>query len=247
MKKKLLAMTLFALSGSGAMAQSAFSGFYGQVATGYENNSLSSLGSTATVTPVVPGAFATQNLTGSTANQTASGMPLVAGIGYNHSISNSWLIGIGADYSFVSQKTGTYTTRMSDGGALPNQQTEIANRYNIFITPGYALDKQKLVYLKAGYSSQQLKYSAPANSFDGASDPALSKNATVNGYVLGLGYKQIISGGLYGFAEGNYMQYSKANMDMNFTSRLNDYRVAISNSSPASNAYTLLVGVGYKF
>ena len=83
------------------MAQSAFQGFYGQLGTGYESNSLSSLNSNATVTPVVPNAFATTFPTVTTGNQTASGMPLVAGVGYNYAISNSWLIGIGGDYSFV--------------------------------------------------------------------------------------------------------------------------------------------------
>lgn len=244
MKKKLLVASLFGFMATGVMAQSAFSGFYGQVATGYENNSLSSLGSTATVTTIPGGAVTTPTVTN--ANQTASGMPLVAGIGYNFSINNSWLLGVGADYSFISQKTGTYRSTISNGNSTPGQQDEISNRYNIFITPAYALDKEKLVYLKAGYSNQQLKYSAPANTSGTATDPAFSKTSTVGGYVLGLGYKQIISGGLYGFAEGNYMQYSKTNMSPSFTSTANDYRVTANNNT-ASSAYTLLVGVGYKF
>ena len=104
------------------------------------------------------------------------------------------------------------------------------------------------MYLKAGYSNQQLKYTAPANNTGTSTDPARSVTSTVGGYVLGLGYKQIITGGLYGFAEGNYMQYSKGNTNGSpFTSTQNDYRVSVSNSNPASSAYTLLIGVGYKF
>ena len=245
---KLLVAAAATVLASSVMAQSAFQGFYGQLGTGYESNSLSSLNANATVTPVVPNAFATTFPTVTTGNQTASGMPLVAGVGYNYAISNSWLIGIGGEYSFVSQKTGSYTSTISNGNILPGQQTEISNRYNIFVTPGYALDKEKLVYLKAGYSNQQLKYTAPANNTGTSTDPARSVTSTVGGYVLGLGYKQIITGGLYGFAEGNYMQYSKGNTNGSpFTSTQNDYRVSVSNSNPASSAYTLLIGVGYKF
>jgi opacity protein-like surface antigen len=246
MKIRLLVASLFGLMGTGVMAQSAFQGFYGQLGTGYENNSLSSLGSTARVTPVIAGAFATTNPTVTTTNQTASGMPLVVGVGYNFAISKDWLIGVGGDYSFVSQKTDTYRSTVSNGNVIPGQQTEISNRYNIFVTPGYVIDKEKLAYLKAGYSNQQLKYTAPANNTGTSNDPAQSISSTVGGYVLGLGYKQIITGGLYAFAEGNYMQYSKANLGTSFTGTTNTYRVTTSNNT-GSNAYTLLVGVGYKF
>ena len=55
-----------------------------------------------------------------------------------------------------------------------------------------------------------------------------------SGYSLGLGYKQIIEGGLYGFAEANYASYgSKTLIDTN------------GNLKPTTMNF--LVGVGYKF
>ncbi|QWD89244.1 hypothetical protein GQ367_01850 [Polynucleobacter sp. MWH-CaK5] len=67
----------------------------------------------------------------------------------------------------------------------------------------------------------------------------------MSGYILGLGYKQIITGGLYGFAEGNYMSYGKKSFSSSAT--LPDGRPLNLTLNPDANAYTLLVGVGYKF
>ena len=46
MKIKLLVAAAATVVASSAMAQSAFQGFYGQVATGYENNNVSNLNGT---------------------------------------------------------------------------------------------------------------------------------------------------------------------------------------------------------
>ena len=46
MKIKLLVAAAATVVASSAMAQSAFQGFYGQIGTGYESNSLTDLGST---------------------------------------------------------------------------------------------------------------------------------------------------------------------------------------------------------
>jgi hypothetical protein len=70
----------------------------------------------------------------------------------------------------------------------------------------------------------------------GLSNPS----STVGGYIVGLGYKQVIKGGFYGFAEGNYMSYSKPSL----TTSNADTRFTIN---PSVNSYQLLVGVGYKF
>ncbi|QWD88895.1 outer membrane beta-barrel protein [Polynucleobacter sp. MWH-CaK5] len=245
MKKKLLVVAASALVATSAYAQSAFEGFYGQIATGYESNSASNLGNTGT-SPGNP------NDNWNVSNQQFGGAPLVIGLGYNFSVAPQWLIGIGADYSALSQKSSTFSST-GEGNTLSGQTLEASNRFNIFVTPGYAIDKDKLVYLKAGYSSLTLKNSAPnyyspsaANIASGDSaGPILnagSQTSTVGGYVVGLGYKQIITGGIYGFAEGNYMSYSKPSFSSNLGS--NGYKIS---SNPSVNSYQLLVGIGYKF
>jgi hypothetical protein len=238
MKKLLVAAAVAGLVGT-VNAQSAFEGFYGQIGTGYESNSLTSLGSTYSFTTA--GGFSGTG-SQSASNQNANGVPLVIGLGYNFKLTNSWLLGVGVDYSALTQETSSYSaTDASDGSVGGPGKIKVSNRYNIFLTPGYAIDKNKLLYAKAGYSSQTLNYSAAA--FE--TTPALNKTSNANGYVLGVGYKQMITSGFYGFAEGNYMSYNKANMGMSWTETTGTRVTTTSNTG--SSAYTFLVGVGYKF
>jgi outer membrane immunogenic protein len=243
MKMKLLVAAAATVVASSAMAQSAFQGFYGQIATGYESNSASSLNGTV----IDPGT----RTNFSASNQTFSGMPLVVGLGYNFTVAPKWLLGIGADYSALSITSSTYSSNIANSqpnAKINGQAIEVSNRFNIFLTPGYEIDKDKLVYLKAGYSSVQAKSTGP-NSYSqtGFSESLASPSttSTLNGYVLGLGYKQIISGGLYGFAEGNYMSYNKANTSS--TVRSPDGTSSAANSNANLSSYQLLVGVGYRF
>ena len=247
MKIKLLVAAAATVVASSAMAQSAFEGFYGQIATGYENNSYSNLGSTATATGQANSSYTTSNLS-------SSGAPLVFGLGYNFSVAPSWLIGIGADYSALSQTTSTFSSTTTGpngngyGGTVSGSKFETSNRFNIFVTPGYEIDKDKLVYLKAGYSSVSIKqtyptyYTATSNhSSDSGAAVFSNPSSTVGGYIVGLGYKQMIASGFYGFVEANYMSYSKPSFS---SSTPSGYTVS---NSPSLNTYQALVGVGYKF
>jgi hypothetical protein len=70
-----------------------------------------------------------------------------------------------------------------------------------------------------------------------------SNKAQVSGYVLGLGYKQLITGGLYGFVEANYYSYAKPSLSSTYT----DEGGGTVSSNPNVSAYNLLLGVGYRF
>lgn len=248
MKNKLLAAITLTVIGSSAMAQSAFQGFYGQISTGYESNSATGINSPLTLSyggqPLFLGSM-------SASNQNFGGMPLIAGLGYNFSVTPKWLIGIGADYSFLTQESSSFATNLNIGpgldGTFNGAKLKASNRLNIFITPGYSIDKDKLVYLKAGYSSVKVDDSAPSSSTQmGITTPltGTSQSKTLNGYVLGVGYKQIISGGFYGFAEANYMNYGKQSFTTTYTDR--EYSL-VTNPSIGLSSYQFLVGVGYKF
>lgn len=235
MKIKLLVAAAATLVASSAMAQSAFEGFYGQIATGYESNSASSLNGTG----IFPG---NANDTWNAGNQQFGGAPLVIGLGYNLTVAPKWVVGLGVDYSAISQKSSSYssTSPTQPGATITGQTLQASNRFNIFVTPGYEIDKDKLAYFKAGYSSISEKYTPPGST--SANPNSGSSSSTVGGYVVGLGYKQIITDGFYGFAEGNYMSYSKPTLSTGFGT--NGYKI---NTSPSINSYQLLVGVGYKF
>jgi opacity protein-like surface antigen len=242
MKIKLLVAAATIVVASSAMAQSAFQGFYGQIGTGYENNTSSNLSSTGTDTA---NAITEQWRLG---NQSYGGVPLVLGVGYNFSLTSKWLLGIGADYSAISQKSSSLTQTLSvdaDSISLNGSTAELSNRINIFVTPGYAIDKDKLAYIKAGYSTVTQKLNSP-NAFlfstgQAGALPSTSQSKNLSGYILGVGYKQIITGGIYGFAEFNYMSYSK----QTYSSEVEPgYNIS---TTPSTNSYQGLIGVGYRF
>jgi len=232
MQIKLLVAAAATMVASTAMAQSAFEGFYGQVGTGYENNKVSN--STGTITTT----NATYNNTQFN-GASASNMPIVVGLGYNYQATKEFLIGLGVDYSVLttSQFNSSYN-------ATSSTQTgyKVSDRYSIYITPGYAIDKDKLAYFKAGYSNQKLTWYDNYSQSSTNGQQVASGNAS--GYVVGLGYKQMITSGLYGFGEANYYSYSNPSWSYQTLS----IGAKGSNVTGAtSNAYQLLVGLGYKF
>jgi hypothetical protein len=234
--KLLLALAATAFVGS-VSAQSAFEGFYGQVATGYENNTIQNTNLTAQDVGGKP--FTSSG--GGTA--TSGSAPLVVGLGYTFSVTPSYTVGLGIDYSALYQNTGNANYSFAaNGGDSTAFNYKISNRYNIYVTPGYVIDKDKLAYLKVGYSNQGVQASEQ-NCGNGCA--ASTNTANVSGYVLGLGYKQIITGGIYGFAEANYYNYSKASLNGTYSNT--DGTKGNYSLNPGVNAYNFLVGVGYKF
>jgi outer membrane immunogenic protein len=196
MKIKLLVAAAATVMASSVMAQSAFEGAYGQIGIGYQSTK-----------PAIDGVnFSSSNGFGSS-----------VGLGYTFAVDKTFLLGVGAEYSPIASSSATGTGETAF-------QYKNQNTYNIFVSPGIAINKDALAYAKVGYTGTSIKVQ------DGGPTWNLS------GYSLGLGYKQIISGGLYGFAEGNYFSYGNKTI----TDDVGPYKVN-------ANSMNLLVGVGYKF
>ena len=215
MSKKLLIAAAAVAMSSGAMAQSAFEGFYGQLGVGYENNSFANkTASTGSASNAAP-------------SQSAAGFSGTVGLGYNYAVAPNLVLGLGVDYNPLSLKSGQ--SALYNGSTGYNTTTQASNRYNIFVTPGYQFGADKLGYIKLGYSAEQLKAQNSGSS-------STSGTANASGYIVGLGYKQLINKNIYVFGEANYMTYSN---------------IAISSGGNSINttpsAYQALVGVGYKF
>ena len=192
-----------------ANAQSAFEGAYGQVGIGYEN-----------VTPSFSGGTylgRSYSISGNNSNSFVG----TATIGYSFALAPSFLLGVGAEYSPFAGSNANYTVNIAGVGSGTAQYNK-KNSYNIFVSPGFSIDKDKLVYAKVGYTGANIQTSG------GGSD-------SLTGYSLGLGYKQIISGGLYGFGEVNYASYSNANIGGG------------ASGTYSANATNVLAGIGYKF
>jgi opacity protein-like surface antigen len=215
MKKQLLLAAATTVLAGSAMAQSAFEGFYGQIGVGYESVSPSFSGGTVAATPTTrtPYSISSDNSNGFTGN---------VGLGYNFALSKGFLLGIGAEYAPLESSSAKYTLRVPAVAYTENGNVKKTNSYNIFLAPGFVIDKDKLVYVKVGYTGMSLKSASDTTNFTGMS--------------AGLGYKQMISGSLYGFAEVNYAKYGDQN--------IGGTGVTGTFNASATNA---LVGVGYKF
>ena len=215
MKKKLLFVAATTVLAGSAMAQSAFEGFYGQIGVGYESVSPSYSGGTVAVTPTTRTAYtaSADNANGFTGN---------VGLGYNFALSKGFLLGIGAEYAPLESSSANYTLRVPSVNASAVGKYKKSNSYNVFLAPGIVIDKDKLVYVKVGYTGMSVKADADTYNYTGMS--------------AGLGYKQMISGSLYGFAEVNYAKYGDQN--------IGGTGVTGNFNASATNA---LVGVGYKF
>ena len=231
MKKKLIVVALFSVLSAGVMAQSKFQGFYGQAGIGYESVSPSlnygNINITNNGAPVasVPIASSISNSNSFAGTVTA---------GYNFALTKDFLLGIGVEYSPIAGSKSNFSASNASIGTV-NGQWNKENSYNLFISPATPIGNDGLLYGKVGYTGASVK-----SQYAGGS--STSNNLT--GYSLGVGYKQFISGGLYGFGEVNYAKYS--NLNFNDTATSGTYR-ATETTTISANAMNLMVGIGYKF
>jgi len=149
--------------------------------------------------------------------------------GYTLAISGPWSLGLGATIAPGTSPSADYAVEITTprGTSIGPGTYNVANIYSITLQPGYAIDKEKLIYAKVGYTG------ATANT---NSDSFGKASASLSGYALGLGYKQIISGGLYGYAEFNYANYSNVTVPYSqLTGNIN------------ATGMDVMVGLGYRF
>ena len=98
------------------------------------------------------------------------------------------------------------------------------------MSPGLVVGNDGLAYAKVG--------------FTGMSADTGGDTTNYTGYSVGLGYKQIITGGFYGFGEVNYASYGNQTSSQSGTIAGYPARISITSSANVTN---VLVGVGYKF
>ena len=227
MKITLLVTAAATVMASTAMAQSAFEGAYGQIGIGYETVA-PSLSTSLRVGGVnIPAGISTSN-----SNSFAGTVT----VGYNFAISKDFLLGVGAEYSPIAGNSqNVHLTVAGLNANNPVGTYKKNNSYNFFVSPGVVVGNDGLAYAKIGYTGA----TQSENSGDGSS----STNGT--GYSLGLGYKQIIKGGLYGFGEVNYASYGKQTHNEQ-SGAIAGIPVRASITSNA-NVFNVLVGIGYKF
>lgn len=238
-KITMITAGLVGISVTTAQAQSQFDGAYGQLGIGYQNVSPSV--SNVTVSGSAGGATLT-NFPLSSSVGNSNDFTGTATLGYNFGLTKDFLLGIGAEYSPLASGNSNISANYGPdaNGAWYRASTtfKIENSYNIFLSPAFAIDKDKLVYAKIGYT--------------GANAKTANQSVNLHGYSLGLGYKQIISGGWYGFGEVNYASYGNQNLSTNYNSVVTvggtTYNVpTTAKATVSANTMNAIVGVGYKF
>ena len=213
-----------------AIAQnSKFSGPYTQFGVGYQtaspsfsNTSLSAAG---------------QSLTPTVSVSNASGFTGTIAAGYNFFSGNPLLLGLGIEYTPFPTSNATASASYSGSvGTYQNSASvHINNSLNIFLAPGLALDQNKLLYGKVGYT--------------GSSANGVNTDFYMGGTSLGFGYKQIIESGLYGFAEYNYVNYGSLTRSLSGTLKTpgNVSIPATLSSTVTATTTNILIGLGYQF
>lgn len=244
MKKIALTLAIAAAALSAQAEQTSFIGPYGQIGLGYQSvsPSISSSSASANVS-----AFGVPTTITAPVNVSASRSNSLTGtvtIGYMAEIRKDFLLGIGAEYSPIAGTKTSYSGSVGPVSAVGmstqklNAQYNSTSSYNLFVSPATPIGANGLLYAKLGYTGATLNnnFASSSNSID------------YTGYSLGMGYKQIIQGGLYGFAEANYFSYGKQSKSA--TANIvagGQTALAQSTLTSSANAYNLLLGVGYKF
>lgn len=224
-------------------AQSAFQGGFVDLATGYEKNSVSGIRGNL-INSTTP-----SNSLVTAPNARAEGELATLGFGYNFSMTPKWLLGLGLNYSPLSQKTNRYRyTATLTGYELYDADLDISNRIEIYLAPSFVIDQEKLIYLKFGYSTVRMKALSPARASDGphngfTSDPS----EFVNGTLLGIGYKQTIQNGFYGFVEGNYSNFDRRPLTATGLNDASPAQALTLTVNPKLTTQQLRLGVGYQF
>jgi len=240
-KISALVLAAASIASTGAMAQSskanAWEGAYGQVGVGF-----------GIFTPTIGGGAAQYPSPLSTIPATASasnvsnvntGLINLAG-GYNFGISESYILGIGASYypgassSAAGTLNATLPSPYSAYNASASASYNVKNLYNVFLSPGYAFDKDRLAYLKVGYTGASIGLSGPTIPYS---------STNLSGYTLGLGYKQMLTSSFYAFGEVNYASYGSKNLASTTTTT----GLTVSGMTLSGTGTDFLVGIGYRF
>jgi outer membrane immunogenic protein len=266
-KISALVLGLAGVFAANANAQSAktnpWEGAYGELKAGYASFS-PNVGNGTTSYPNA--AFPVIGATPATGSYTASANTLNTGTaaisaGYNFAVNSQYLLGIGASYYTGATGSGSATLNPSvklpaalGGASVPgepvNLNYQLKNLWAITVQPGYAIDKDRLVYAKVGYTGVTMGASGTSNpstlSVAGGGSSVPYQTVNLSGYSIGFGYKQMITSSIYLLGEANYGSFS------NKTATVNVNNAKLGGAANATgtfggSGFDLLVGVGYRF
>ena len=230
-KISALALAMMGVLGTSANAQSsktnAWEGFYGEAAVGYA--AFSPTVNNATLALPSPPYPAGTTAPVSTSTNTLNTATNKLGVGYNYGINDKYLIGIAASYSLGASSAADGT--FSVGGQTKPFQYQLKNIWSVTLNPGYAIDKDSLVYGKVGVTGNTMGINGPTAAY---------QTQSFTGYVLGLGYKQMITQSIYLLGEVNYASLSSKTATLATSS-------GPITANLGGSGMDIIVGAGYRF
>ena len=256
-KMSALVLAAASIASTSVMAQSsdaqAWAGPFVQAKVGYAsfsptvgNGSLAFSGNSNLMIPPLGGTY---NASASNLNTATAAVDA----GYNFAVDSKMTVGLGLTYytgaTGTSNATLSPTLNVLGPGPQVNLNYQLKNLWAITIQPGYAIDKERLVYGKVGYTGVTIGASGssdPSTLVAGRAGSSVAyQTVTLSGYTLGLGYKQAITNSLYWLGEVNYGGFS------NKTATLAVNNNTVGNGTATGNfggsGVDFLVGIGYRF
>jgi hypothetical protein len=199
-------------------ASANFDGFFADFGFGYrEVNSATSSSLSVNGTPIP------SSLSSGQPSNTVS----VFTLGYNLPIYSAFKLGIGANISPASgQAQQVQVQTRNQVVSLPGIKPLYS--YGFFLTPSIAIG-DGLAYLKAGTLTQVNNSNTSPN---------------FNGYLLGVGYKQLITQSIYLFGEADYASYTAQTSSRASISSGRSINASVT-TKPQGSRY--LIGIGYHF
>ena len=158
------------------------------------------------------------------------------GLGYNYGINDKYTLGIVASYALgaSSAASGTFTAAVPAQYGGPSTKWfnyQLKNIWSVTLNPGYVIEKDKLVYARVGMTGVTMGINGQTANY---------QTQTLSGYVLGLGYKQMVTQSIYVLGEVNYAGLSSKTAS-----------IATSSGPLTGNiggsGMDVMVGVGYRF
>jgi hypothetical protein len=201
-----------------AQSETNFDGFFTDISFGYRD-----VNATTTSTLSLNGASIPSTLSSGQPSNTVG----VFTAGYNFPLVSEFVLGIGANISPGSgQAQQAQIKSLNQTIALPGNKP--LYNYGFFLAPGLVTG-DGLVYLKVGTQTQ-----VNNNNI----------NPNFNGYLLGLGYRQLIYRSIYLFGEADYVSY-QAQTTTKTVILPGRAIIASVTTKPQSSRY--LIGIGYQF
>lgn len=228
-KISALVLAMAGVFATNANAQSAktnpWEGFYAEAAVGWGQFNPTISNANIQLAPTTNRAVTTQQ------DNLSSGKNKI-GLGYTFGIDDKYTLGIAASYSLGASSAANGSFWVSGAPSTAKWfKYQIKDVWSVTLNPGYAIDKDKLAYAKVGMTGNTMGINGQTANYQ-----------TVNftGYVLGLGYKQMITKSIYLLGEVNYAGISSK------TATIQTANGPLTGNVGGSGV-DLMVGAGYKF